>query len=328
MADVPGVSHGFPHHALIHSSDDDLIGGLRWFVRDGLVADQPVVAAVSDRTATLLSDALGPDRQRLRFLDAAAVYENPRKALRNFEALLKEDSAADADCVHLVGEIPFGAIASAQREWMRYESALNSLLAHAPVRSVCTYDRRTLPAEVVASAARTHPLLATPAGWCYSDDYLPPARFLPELTAWERSQASLLTDLTVGRDLSRVRGTVRRHATAQGAAPERLDQFVNAVNEVVTNAVTHGQEPVRLRLLADEHMLMCRISDCGTGLDDPLAAYRLPATNEEQEGGRGLWLARELCDVVELESRPDGFAVHLAMNMDQGSSGSTSADEA
>lgn len=326
MPDPPGPSQGFQHHALVHSSDDELVNGLRPFVREGLAADQPVVTVVAERTATLLSDALGPDRERVRFLDAGAVYRDPRQALRNYEALLNEDFAADAERVHLVGEIPFGAVTSAQREWMRYESALNSLFAQAPVRSVCPYDRRTLPAELVASAARTHPMLATADGWRYSDDYISPARFLRELTAWERSRASLLTELTVGRDLSRVRGTVRRHATIQGAAPEQADQFINAVNEVVTNAMTHGQEPVRLRLLADEHMLMCEVADHGTGLDDPLAAYRLPATNEEQEGGRGLWLARELCDVVELESRPDGFAVHLGMNLEQqGGSRPTSA---
>lgn len=318
MPDAPASSQGFLHHALVHSSDDELIDGLCSFVREGLLADHPVVATVGNRTATLLGDALGPDQERVRFLDAGTLYRDPRHALRSYETLLNEHFAAGAETVHLVGEIPFGAVASAQREWMRYESALNSLFSRAAVRTVCPYDRRTLQPELVASAARTHPLLLTADGWRYSDDYVPPARYLRELTAWERDRAMLLTDLTVDRDLSRVRATVRRHATAQGTAPERADQFVNAVNEVVTNAMTHGREPVRLRLLADERMLMCEVSDCGTGLDDPLAAYRLPATNDEQEGGRGLWLARELCDVVELESRADGFAAHLAMNMADG----------
>lgn len=317
MPDPPGSPHGFRHHALVYSSDDELLDGLCPFIGEGLAADQPVVAVVGERTATLLSDALGPERERVRFLDAGAVYRDPRQAIRNYAAIFNEDFLADAEIARFVGEIPFGAVTSAQREWMRYESALNSLFSHAPVWGVCPYDRRALPEELVASAARTHPLLLTAGRWHYSDEYTPPTRFLRELTASQRSQASLLTDLTVGQNLSRVRGTVRRHATSRGAAPERADQFVNAVNEVVTNALTHGQEPVRLRLLCDEHVLMCEVSDHGTGLDDPLAAYRLPAANEEEEGGRGLWLARELCDVVELETRPDGFAVHLAMNIEK-----------
>lgn len=315
MSDPPGLSQGLRHHALLYDSDEELADVSSRFAREGLAADRPVLAITGERTRTVLRAGLGADEEDVSFLDPGGWYGNPGRALAGLEALIDEYAAAGVEEIHLIGEVPFGASGRSQWEWMRYESALNDLFATAPICTICTYDTRTLPAEVTASAERTHPRLATVDGWRYSERYTPPATFLREVTAWEREHATLLEELTVQGGLARVRAVLRQHATSEGMSPERAEQFVNAVNEVITNAVTHGAQPVHLRVLADGHALMCDVSDRGAGVDDPLSAYRLPSPNDEQEGGRGLWLARQLCDVVDLDSHETGFSVHLAVNI-------------
>jgi hypothetical protein len=53
----------------------------------------------------------------------------------------------------------------------------------------------------------------------------------------------------------------------------------------------------------------CEVRDAGR-LDAPLAG-RLPPTGDS--GGWGLWLANQLCDLVQLRSYPAGGAVRLHM---------------
>jgi hypothetical protein len=45
-------------------------------------------------------------------------------------------------------------------DWFRYESMINLSLASAPATIVCTYDARSVPDSVLASAPRTHPEVA------------------------------------------------------------------------------------------------------------------------------------------------------------------------
>ena len=54
--------------------------------------------------------------------------------------------------------------------------------------------------------------------------------------------------------------------------------------------------------------MVCTISDQGPGFDDPFAGYG-PAHGEDlSRGGMGLWLARQLCDHVDITHDDDGVA--------------------
>ncbi|WP_230394504.1 ATP-binding protein [Plantactinospora alkalitolerans] len=108
---------------------------------------------------------------------------------------------------------------------------------------------------------------------------------------------------------------VRRSLTecllSAGFGGPRLDDFVTAINEVMTNAVRHGGGRGEIRLWRAEH-LVCEIQDRGSGLADPLTVPHSrprPSAN----GGMGLWLARELADLIDIRSGPDGVLVRLAM---------------
>jgi len=107
--------------------------------------------------------------------------------------------------------------------------------------------------------------------------------------------------------ITTLRHAVRRIAAQAGLHGQRLDDFVLAVNEIVTNAVMHGGGAGRLRLWRDGRDVCCEVSDRGPGLPAGGHAGQLP--HSSQPRGRGVWLAHRLCDSVETATGPTGTTV-------------------
>jgi anti-sigma regulatory factor (Ser/Thr protein kinase) len=114
-------------------------------------------------------------------------------------------------------------------------------------------------------------------------------------------------------DLGRLRRRVAACAAEAGLRGMRLQSFVMAVNEIVTNAVVHGGGLGRLRLWHAGRQLVCEISDAGPGIP----AERMPTGRPpvEATSGRGLWLTRTLCHMVSLETGRHGTTVRLAADL-------------
>jgi anti-sigma regulatory factor (Ser/Thr protein kinase) len=107
-----------------------------------------------------------------------------------------------------------------------------------------------------------------------------------------------------------VRALVHRDALAGGLSQVRSAELVSAVNEIVTNSVRHGGGRGAIRVWQEPGAIVCEVRDRGR-FDNPLADRQRP------HGGlaapRGLWLANQLCDLVQIRSLPDGAAVRLRM---------------
>ncbi len=110
--------------------------------------------------------------------------------------------------------------------------------------------------------------------------------------------------------LSAVRGLVARHAARAGLGDDRTADMLVAVNEIATNSVRHGGGRGVLRLWQEPGALICEVRDEGR-IDDPLAGRQRPRAG--QVGGYGLWLANQLCDLVQIRSLPTGSVVRLHM---------------
>jgi anti-sigma regulatory factor (Ser/Thr protein kinase) len=88
-----------------------------------------------------------------------------------------------------------------------------------------------------------------------------------------------------------------------------VEGLVVAVCEVVTNAICHGRPPVQLRLWSDFERIVVTVTDHGAGPTDPFAGLLRAAA--PPPGGLGLWLTHQLCNLVTLDKRKEGFTIRL-----------------
>ncbi len=114
-----------------------------------------------------------------------------------------------------------------------------------------------------------------------------------------------------GAHLAGGRRLVSRRAADAGLSAARANDFVLAVNEILSNSVRHGSGSGVLRIWQDDGRLVCELEGGGR-INDPLVDRRRP--DPDQPGGRGLWMANQLCDLVQLRSAGGGNIVRLHMS--------------
>ena len=121
----------------------------------------------------------------------------------------------------------------------------------------------------------------------------------------------LTTEAFDQAQVTELRHSVTSCAHAAGLRGQRLDDFVLAVNELITNAVRHGGGQGSLRLWRRTGHLVCEVIDHGRGISTRrLDSRSRPAA--DTAGGWGLWLARELSDSMEVETGAAGTTVRIS----------------
>jgi anti-sigma regulatory factor (Ser/Thr protein kinase) len=109
-------------------------------------------------------------------------------------------------------------------------------------------------------------------------------------------------------DLAGLRSVVRRLAESARVHPEAAEDLVLAAHEIATNSVLHGPGEGCLRGWQEPHAVVLEVSDRGV-VTDPLVGREL--VSGYAESGRGLWLANQLCDLVQVRSSALGTTVRL-----------------
>jgi anti-sigma regulatory factor (Ser/Thr protein kinase) len=115
---------------------------------------------------------------------------------------------------------------------------------------------------------------------------------------------------TYRSDLSQVRALVLRRAREAGLTESRANDLVLAVSETAANTLRHTRSPGTLVIWHDAEKVVCEIHDEGT-ITDPFAGQHKPPP--DASGGHGLWLVRQVCDLVELTSDANGTTVRMHM---------------
>ena len=105
------------------------------------------------------------------------------------------------------------------------------------------------------------------------------------------------------KSLALVRRELGRYGRVSGLNDRLLSNFVLAVNEITTNAVTHAGGHGHLHLWREENTLWCLVEDQGPGISPERLdeAYR---RRRGHTGGHGLWLTQHICDAVDIQTSP------------------------
>jgi DNA-binding GntR family transcriptional regulator/anti-sigma regulatory factor (Ser/Thr protein kinase) len=300
-----GLSHG----AVIYGAEDDYLAVVAPFVEQGLDGDERVLAVTTRRNFDLLSGVLGRRAAEIEFHDSGDWYQHPSHTLLAYERYVEY---ADRDRVRILAEPVWDGLSSAAiTEWTRHESMLNVEFALAPVAFLCPYDARTLPDAIVAGARRTHPELHSPGAVSRSAEFIDARTLSREFdrVALDEPEGPV-NEHAVTHDLRGVREFAIEQAQRAGVAPKRLLDSLLCVQELAANVVAHGPGTGMVRSWTSKGELIYEVRDDGPGLADPLTGHLTldPTLRGEPHG---LWIARVLCDLVEVRSRGGGLVVRL-----------------
>jgi signal transduction histidine kinase len=200
----------------------------------------------------------------------------------------------------MTGAVPFGRDPLTWRAWLAYEALVDRAFAPYGLTSLCQYDTRIMSEDLVARAHATHDRVFTSTGVEAGGQRR--AELLAELAALDGTDPLELEPPVYG-DVLTVAGDLYRFRAGLAQAPR---DFVFAANEIATNALTHGRPPVIVRLHHADGTWLCVVTDDGRGLHDPYAGVDSPLPGNPDARGRGLWLARQLCERVTISTGADG----------------------
>ena len=309
--DTPGG--GFRHEALLYQGDEGFLTGTLPYIQEGVAGGQPVLVVVARPKISMLEEALGADAGAVYFADMGAVGRNPARIIPAWRAFLEENRSAGRPFRGIGEPISPERTADELVECQRHESLLNvAFTGSAGWSLLCPYDTDALSPSVIDEAHRSHEYVTDARTRWPSTSFRGVAASaaalaapLPEPATPEVSELHF----EVG-PLRHLREAVAVHAGAAGLDDWRANDIVLAVNEVVTNTLRHAGGRGSLRIWCDARAFICEIRDRGV-IGDPLVGRHRPSPR--QDGGRGLWIANQVCDLVQIRTGPEGSAVRMHM---------------
>ena len=294
----------FQHQALIYDGWDEYLAGTLPYLREGLDAGQRTLVAVGPEQTALLRSELGEDAGRVHFADMRAIGRNPAAII----PFWREVVDAGGVSVRGIGEPVWAARnAAALEECQLHEALLNLAFDSGPAWSLlCPYDAQALGEEVLDEAAHSHPCVQGRGGSAANASFERDRDcFAGALPAPAATAEALRFGLA---GLGEVRRRVAAAAKRAGLGRHGVADLVTATSELAANSVVHGGGRGTLRLWREQEWLLVEVEDRGL-IEEPLVGRVRPPIS--QEGGRGLWLANQLCDLVQIRSGEAGTTVRL-----------------
>jgi anti-sigma regulatory factor (Ser/Thr protein kinase) len=310
---LPVPSDQFRHEALLYSGWADFISGTVPFIRGGLEAGEPVLVVESRAKIDMIRVALDRDADRVLFADMADVGANPARIIPAWHDFVAREGAAGKRLRGIGEPIWSGRTTDELVECQRHESLLNVAFGHGPAWwLLCPYDTENLDPAVIDEARRSHEFVSEAGKAWLSPDFrgidasgAPFDRPLPE-------PGSRVEEMNFAMDdLGAVRRLVGQAATAAGLGGRRSRDLVTAVNEVATNSLRHGGGTGTIRVWHDLAKVTCEVRDAGR-YDRPLGDRLRPVADASAPSG--LWVANQLCDLVQIRTFPDGTVVRVHMD--------------
>ena len=306
------AARGYRHEALLYCGTAEFLTATTSFIRRAVSAGDPILVVVSRPKIRMLRTELGPEAVKVSFADMAEVGGNPGRIIAVWRTFVQDHVGASQ--LYGIGEpVDPGRSPAELAECQLHEALLNVAFdASTPFWLLCPYDLEALATDVIDEAHLTHPFVGRGEDRKAHGSFRPVnladpfARPLPP-----RPADSAYMAIQPGT-LGKVRTFVAALAQRTGLDQLSATAIVQAVNEIATNSLQHGGGQGELHTWTDSQSLVCEVSDHGH-ITSPLAG-RLPPTPDTTHGA-GLWLANQLCDLVQIYSSPGRTAIRLYQNL-------------
>ncbi|GAA0992732.1 anti-sigma factor RsbA family regulatory protein [Acrocarpospora macrocephala] len=298
---APLVSEPFAHVAVAYGSGEEYLKTVLPALLDGLRRGERTILLGPEENLELVRAALGADATRVELGLSQDWYGHPARTMAAYLDFARRNGPARMICE------PVWRSARDAAEWTRIEAIANVAFAGIRTTMLCVYRN---PGEEVF---RSHPWYLDGEVIRASEPYLPPERMDWEQPAFESPPAEaegLDFDLPGVR---RMRAFVRDQAYAAGLERDEVTSLVLAAAEIAANAVEHGAGHGRVAVWRAGDELICEITNPDAGIEVPFPGYIPP--EHESLRGYGLWISRQLCDVMEVRTLDGKSCVRLHMRM-------------
>jgi anti-sigma regulatory factor (Ser/Thr protein kinase) len=312
----------FRHEALLYRGADEYLAGTLPYLQAALATGEPALVAAGPAQAELLARELGSAARRIRFEPIEEVGRNPASLIPLWRDFVEDGGGRSVRgiCEPAWAERSPAAL----EECHRHEALLEPAFAgNASLSLLCPYDAASLPPETLARVEVSHrrvrhdgeskPSKSFDPDLDYFAGRLPPPRATPHSLPFGLGE------------LNRVRAQVAAAAARTGLDPTGAADLVTAASELAANSVMHGGGTGVLRLWSEQGELLVEVEDRGL-IEEPLVGRLRPSIT--QEGGRGLWLANQLCDLVQIRSGEGGTVIRLHLAAEQGWRGDGESEDA
>jgi anti-sigma regulatory factor (Ser/Thr protein kinase) len=291
------LAGGYLHDAFVYGSDDEFLQQTAPFVRDGLAAGEAVLVALPPVRIAKLRSALGSTADQVTFVDISSAGRNPARIIPLWRNLLDQNPGR---AVRGIGEPAYPGLTEAEFEETKLHEALLNLAfeADGPFQLLCPYDESL----VTPAVAETHS-----GSFARSTVEKAFRTRLPGVPACAEQLEFGLAELTA------VRHWLTARARLRGLSGSRLGDLALALHEICTNSIRFGGGRGKLSLWMEGVSLVLDVADRGR-IDDLLVGRVLPPV--DGLGGRGVWLANQLCDLVQIRSGACFTQVRLHTRLD------------
>jgi anti-sigma regulatory factor (Ser/Thr protein kinase) len=288
-----------------YDSVEDLVGQVSEFLEAGLARGERVMIVVESGKTARFRDVFG---HRAEVAAMEDVAPNPSRLIGLWQDFL-DAKAAPGEMVWGVGEPVYPGRPDAEVvEAQIHERLLDRAFAGTRyrLRAACPYDTGRLTTEAIEEMEHSHryvhedgrlrvnPLFIDDGPILDGDLPDPP---IPD--AWFTPFTAI--------DLAGMRRDLAEQAQDLGVSADRIPDLLLAVNEIATNSVLYAGGGT-LGVWPDNGRMVCEVRDSGH-IRDELVGRRRPDFTRER--GRGIWLANQVSDLVQIRTGANGTRVRV-----------------
>ncbi|MGW0565983.1 anti-sigma factor RsbA family regulatory protein [Streptomyces tauricus] len=305
----PGQAEpAFRHELYPYRGEAQFLSGTLGYIDEALAGGEAVVVAVPSDKAAILRREIS-DEPAVTFVDTTPLGSTPGRLIDAWVTWMKEQGEGDRP-VRGIGETAWREARSAAHlsELRYHEWLLNRAFARSSAWSMlCPYDDTDEDHSALQSLSRCHPLIRQDGHYVRNDSYLTADEYPFEALAPPCDPFQELS--YTHSDLTAIRSKISQCASDAGVPEDQIRKLAVAATEIATNSIRHAGGHGTLRTWTQDGTFLCEFRDSGY-IPDVMTGRTRPAP--DQIGGRGLYLAHHLCDLVEIRSTQDqGTTIRL-----------------